>query len=533
MAPKNVKRHGAGMLKGLTKDLYENVAMVCREYISNAADIKAETINIEVLKPGYDSIIFADDGPGMTEEEIEEATNIMISSKEYVPEYPPIGKFGIGLYAGGMVCEEIHITTKKEGEPIVRVVKIPIADWFHKGETDLSLDINDVTVYDYEEEEIDPSDEDEIQRSYTIIELHKLRPFAVDYLKNKENELIEEIARNSPIKLDYNNLQKLSPLDFQDDLDNGIPENILENGIVDWIRARVETSNHCDCGLTPQYNNLKVFFNSEEINRPVPQVDYVHPTLWKELTIYDTEENPIGYAWAAHRDLRITNNNRNAQLGGYKERSFQGISLRLWNVLVTPCKGLQAVLDIPTQSAKFPRWWGEIYLMDPDIKLNLNRTKISEESPNWATVKDQLRVWIRRLQRNSEDLNANRKGEIWDRIEVLKERGFNPTTNFLNDLRSFVGLDPIVDPAAPAPAPLLQDPIPEGIDLDTLDDDEIEISNPSEYVETLVTKFNLTGQIKSIIEDIGVYFVDKEDIVWKEFFDYIDEKFDIYQQLHG
>lgn len=438
---KKVKRHGARMIKGLTADLYDEIPMVCREYISNAADVKAKTIHIGIVKPSYDSLIFSDDGIGMDESEIEDATNIMISNKIYDPKYPPIGRFGIGIYAGGKICSEIIIRTKKKDESTVRYAKIPIERWFEEGEKDLSKDITDVTIYEYEEVDIDPLDSEQIAKSYTIIELRHLKPFAKNYLKNNLDDLKKKLGFYAPIRFDYDKLKPLSPYDFETEKNSGIPEESLKIKLVNWIKKRVETNRFCEFDIAPQYNNLSVFLEEEEIFRLVPQKDYIHPHNWKETTIYDENGEPIAYAWAVLRDYAVVSKGTKTLHGLYKEQEFRGITLRLWNVAVLFPPSLQLALDLKRASSTFGRWWGEIYIMDKELKLNLARNKISTESKNWKTIKEQLVNWIKSLQGISEKKKREGKKETYERLDVFKERGLNPSNNYMRKLMEAAGLE--------------------------------------------------------------------------------------------
>lgn len=101
---------GAELLPILTTGLYKNTFDALREYIQNAIDALAPSIEIAINE---DVITIVDTGQGMTREVARNAIRLGVSDKN--PERN-VGFRGIGIYSGFNLCNRLEIFTRAVGD---------------------------------------------------------------------------------------------------------------------------------------------------------------------------------------------------------------------------------------------------------------------------------------------------------------------------------------------------------------------------------------------------------------------------------
>ncbi len=114
------------VLNHLGIQLYSNVPAVLSEAVANAWDADAENVRIE-LRPDDDCIVIADDGCGMSIEEVNERFLCVgyqrrqgsCSEQNRTPRHErlPMGRKGIGKLSLFSIADEVTVETTKDGHP--------------------------------------------------------------------------------------------------------------------------------------------------------------------------------------------------------------------------------------------------------------------------------------------------------------------------------------------------------------------------------------------------------------------------------
>src|SRR5690606_14742860 len=119
----NIKVH-TQIINDLSSGIYSSPASCIKELVNNSYDADAKNVIIRV-KPVYDSITIIDDGKGMNAVDfdskfawISHSTKRIDSQLSEKLKRPLIGKIGIGFIAVNEICNELEITSSKEGEEI-------------------------------------------------------------------------------------------------------------------------------------------------------------------------------------------------------------------------------------------------------------------------------------------------------------------------------------------------------------------------------------------------------------------------------
>ncbi len=100
---------GGELLDVLSRGLYSDAKDTLREYVQNGVDAGAKHILITVDGP---QVVVRDDGTGMDDEGIRAARRFGMSDKS--PQ-EMVGYRGIGIYSAFGICEEMSITSRREG----------------------------------------------------------------------------------------------------------------------------------------------------------------------------------------------------------------------------------------------------------------------------------------------------------------------------------------------------------------------------------------------------------------------------------
>jgi molecular chaperone HtpG len=147
------------LLHLMVHSLYSNREIFLRELISNASDANdklrfeslarpalARELEIEVsLDPAAKTVSIADDGIGMTHDEIIEQLGTIAHSgtQRFVERLTGdqrkdsqlIGQFGVGFYSAFIVAERVEVVSRKAGEPAEAAVK-----WASDGQGEFTVE---------------------------------------------------------------------------------------------------------------------------------------------------------------------------------------------------------------------------------------------------------------------------------------------------------------------------------------------------------------------------------------------------------
>jgi hypothetical protein len=124
------EQFGPVMLSRLGKSLYKNPLHCIREYIQNSADGISkfdrdhpgeEIDRIIRIQAEGDTIIFHDNGIGMSKEDILTAISFGVSRKDRKYD---VGFLGIGIFSGASIADRLRISTSKTNEAKALVFEI-------------------------------------------------------------------------------------------------------------------------------------------------------------------------------------------------------------------------------------------------------------------------------------------------------------------------------------------------------------------------------------------------------------------------
>ena len=117
---------GAEILPILTTGLYRNTLDALREYVQNAVDADAATIEF-AIDPDVVSIV--DTGNGMSREQARNAIRFGVSDKSPLEN---VGFRGIGIYSAFNICNSLEIYTKSQEDP--NTYKLTFDFFWHQNE---------------------------------------------------------------------------------------------------------------------------------------------------------------------------------------------------------------------------------------------------------------------------------------------------------------------------------------------------------------------------------------------------------------
>ena len=112
---------GGQLLPILSKGLYTNPLDCIREYVQNAVDAGAPSVNIRITGNG---VTIHDTGQGMDEAQLMDARKFGISAKDLQHH---VGFRGIGIYSGYDLSNRLIITTKKKESSLQFVMRFDFA----------------------------------------------------------------------------------------------------------------------------------------------------------------------------------------------------------------------------------------------------------------------------------------------------------------------------------------------------------------------------------------------------------------------
>ncbi|MGC8483928.1 MAG: ATP-binding protein, partial [Thermodesulfobium sp.] len=177
----------ANIIDVIGKKLYTGDIVWIREYIQNAIDAAATDISINVEER---DIIIKDNGKGMGLDEIERQLFSVGGSTKSPAQ---IGQFGIGMYAGSGICENILVKTKKE-KNTTYIVELDLKKYNEE------IRVNPSALFETVINKIfslNRSDQKENEDHFTEIRFKNVNPDIISLFVKESGKHVREIISNS------------------------------------------------------------------------------------------------------------------------------------------------------------------------------------------------------------------------------------------------------------------------------------------------------------------------------------------------
>lgn len=411
-----VDKVGAPLLEGLTTRLYTEIYEVLREYISNSVDAEADQIDIICEEP-YDKITIYDNGNGIKNlEDLSDAFGIMYGKEleeSEMKKRPQIGLFGIGIYAGAKICDNIEIITTGKNSPELMKALIPIGKWIEKSSltSPIRYELRDITNYWIVSEQQEKYKE----LHYTKVTLLNLKENAINVMKVEKTrkKLITKLRRVIPIG--YNPSMELVVSSYiKDNYKTLKLDKIDYKKFMDWRKEKLDdVLNRHGLEFDSMYNNTSISFNGEPLYRLYPEKGEKEPLLpmkyWRVKEFYIHKDNGekqlVGVGWAAFRGSRLKRNRKAKNpiqfSGTFDTKEIAGVQIRLNNVEIISFGRIWNSFNLKLSSQKFDHIWGEIYLFDYQnkIKITPKRTDFIKDDVVCIEILDQIKKWVKNLLR--------------------------------------------------------------------------------------------------------------------------------------
>lgn len=179
----------AGIIDSIGRRLYSGNVTWIREYIQNAIDSGATSIEIRLHERDFE---IDDNGQGMDKDSvIKEAFSIGKSFKEK----DQIGELGIGMYAGSGICDKIVVRTKKKGSNIC-VARLDMEKYRDNNNGPNQLEFNKMMDLIFDIDEDSNLDEDS---SFTQIRFEDLNQEVINLIEKANLKQFLEDTINVPI----------------------------------------------------------------------------------------------------------------------------------------------------------------------------------------------------------------------------------------------------------------------------------------------------------------------------------------------
>ncbi len=393
------------IINDLSSGIYSSPASCIKELVNNSYDADAKTVTIRV-KPVYDSITIVDDGIGMNAVDfdkkfawISHSTKRKDSEKSAKLKRPLIGKIGIGFIAVNEICDELEITSSKEGEELKFTATINFKKYFEDATTQPNQEDEGIIKGEYELiNEYEEKDE-----HYTIIRLVGLKKSVKDILDDKQYlaQLLKK--KNKEYEQDYfksmkdlmsfhakNNLKSFSEdnayVQFIIDLASYIPVEYIDNGPVEGYSDKVVD----DIINLHQKLNFKVDLDGIYLKKPIffPKLDVEQKCISFDLKINTKKgEDDIkikGYFYIQH--------------GIIFPRELNGVAIRIRNIPIAEQFGYDdSFMKYPNYTNQLFRNWisGEIYVEKGlEEAMNIDRKSFRITHPHYLILQNFLHKYL-------------------------------------------------------------------------------------------------------------------------------------------
>ena len=394
---------GSRILEAITAGLYDGNINCLREYIQNCIDSEAKTVNV-YFENGNNDLVIADDGEGMTKEELARALYLGISEKDEGQG----GWRGIGIWSGVPSCERIVIITKKKNDKKYRVVidNNILRNKYLSNEPVLSL--LTAATGDIEEQTLG-KDESFKEDQFTIIRLESILRTQKEFFKDERIE--EHLSRVLPVSFD----EKRFP---------------YANEIDEWLDQK---------GV--KFRKVKIKFKGKQIYRPPYRTDIFHGQVLKRDFKLDGELIAVGWFLSSYTNEKL----KEPDAGIY----FKKLGYTIGDA------------NLVTRQAKltYSQWqYGEIHVVSKELRENSGRSSFEYNDLILDRFFEQIGEFlnsIQKLNKYQSDTTADKpianaekllkKGDVKGAKEAIEKakkrlnttRGF-PDVNFLKSLKPLI-----------------------------------------------------------------------------------------------
>ncbi len=407
---------GKGALDVIVGGTYQDPIHMFREYISNAVDSGSEIQKITIWYQKEEPIIsFYDEGTGMDEEKLLLGLIMFDGDKTHEDDY--IGELGIGLYAGGKICEKIRILSKKKGMHYYIEAELPIEEWINstkqRNEEKEGLLVKNVTKFKLRKVAVP---KDEINDHFTNIQLVNLRDDVLE--KIESGEFLRELC-------------SILPIDFPPDWSHKGEIDKFLNG---WV-------NH----------KIKVFFNGTQLFRTVPKITLENPKTYNIYLEIKGKRDIVAKMWVAINPHlhRIGSSNK----GFESDQGFlEGMAIRHKNVEIMSRNAVRGY--IRKYNTRFLHFFGDCHIVKPRTKYFRDKIQILPQTNRidfqytygWEKVKEQIIRQIETLckevrdrageiskkkRRNKKDEIDNGEDLLSNALELYENKRYEDTINLL------------------------------------------------------------------------------------------------------
>lgn len=360
----SINRTGASIWVGFANDLYRELHQVCREYIANAIDASANIIEIN-LSPPFNVLEILDNGEGFDYEEMETKLRT-VGLSDQVSIETTIGRFGIWIYAGTSVCEEIEIISKVALSKTQNKIILPVGTWHKMATENPNQEISELTEFPLKEEYCR---EDQINHSYTIIRLKKLKRFV-------RNELMGLEGKCEGADLFEKKLRNILSLPFPD----SVPE-ILKK-IQQTLEKQIQTD------LSFHFPLVDITFNGRKLLKLFPEEQLSVGKDYLQFPIIKNKEGSIiALGW-------ISANNEPKAFG---EKLLRGLQLRKKDIVIIDRPEWFSIVDKLGGSPRVQvrqRFVGEFHIITEDIQPTQGRNDFSENEQTNLLKKELVNLTV-------------------------------------------------------------------------------------------------------------------------------------------
>ncbi|MGD0979657.1 MAG: ATP-binding protein [Candidatus Bathyarchaeia archaeon] len=284
---------GSQIVEILSKGIYSAPWNSIKELISNSFDADAEKVEIQYLPEEHKLVVF-DTGQGMDYADFDEHFTFIVRSLKRdkgllstMFKRPLIGKIGIGFIAVSELCDQVRVTSAKEGsdtyvEALIDFSKIRSDEAKRKE----FYEISQFTLTNFKKEDL--------KQHYTRIELLNLKQPFIDILENKlpndsrifpiKPAAFEDVMKEISSKTISNVKTEMGPYwEFVINLALVIPVKYVDNGPIIQINS-ADIPEACRADYDKAVNiikerkealekyNFKVIFNGLELKKPIPSL---------------------------------------------------------------------------------------------------------------------------------------------------------------------------------------------------------------------------------------------------------------------
>lgn len=448
---------GSQIVEILSKGIYSAPWNSIKELISNSFDADAEKVEIQYLPEEHKLIVF-DTGQGMDYADFDEHFTFIVRSLKRdkglfstIFKRPLIGKIGIGFIAVSELCDQVKVTSAKEGsdtyiEALIDFSKIRSYEAKRKE----FYEISQFTLTNFKKE--DP------KQHYTRIELLNLKQSFIEILENKlpndsqgfpKPATFEDVMKEISSRPISNVKTEMGPYwEFVINLALVIPVKYLDNGpIIQINSADIPKACRADYDKAVKIikerkealekYNFKVIFNGLELKKPIAfpnEKDIIEGRYGDDFRLFPIEKTIETMDPTTHD---ISNISFKGFFYYQKTRiipqQLRGIIVRIKNVAIG-----SSSLDFwghpfTGDNLYFPQTFGEIYF-DSGLEdaMNIDRSSFKTTHDEYAATRNVLHDFLRAtVFSTSKKMYASRRSErassedtrmVSSRTEAVKAR---------------------------------------------------------------------------------------------------------------